>query len=38
MPRGIDELETPAQAFRRKMPQDNEEVIDPETGEEYGAA
>ena len=34
----IDELETPAEAFRRKMPPDNEEVIDPETGEEYGAA
>ena len=33
----IDVLETSAQAFLRKMPPDDGEVIDPETGEGYGA-
>ena len=35
--RNIDMLETPAEAFRRRMPPDAEEVIDPETGGEHGA-
>ena len=31
----LDNLETPAQAFTRKMPSPGQTVIDEQTGEEY---
>ena len=32
-----DNLETPAQAFKRKMPPAGETVVDGQTGQEYRA-